>query len=225
MVFQPIFNLTQGTIVGMEALARFESEPYQSPDIWFAAAQTVGLGHDLELAAVSAALGRLDDVPSGTFLTVNLSPEVATAPEFVQMIDALSGERIVIEVTEHAPIADYQELLQAMDDLRSVGVRLAIDDAGAGYASLRHILRLSPDFIKLDIGLTQGIDTDTARRALAKALIAFASETGAVIVAEGIEKREELDALLALGVVYGQGYYLARPGPLLKPELSKQQLL
>lgn len=225
MVFQPILNLPQGVIVGVEALARFESEPYQPPDGWFADAQTVGLGIDLELVAANAALGRLDDVPMGTFLTVNLSPEVAATPEFARMVDTLPGERIVIEVTEHAPIEDYQALLQALDGLRSLDVRLAIDDAGAGFASLKHILQLSPDFIKLDITLTRGIDSDTARRALAKALIAFASETGAVIVAEGIETQEELDALRALGVTYGQGYYLGHPGPLPMSELSRQQLL
>lgn len=214
MVFQPIFDLGQGDIIGVEALARFESEPYRPPDSWFMEAQTVGLGLELELAAVNGALRRLDDLPPGTFLSVNLSPEVAAAPEFAQTLAGLPGERIVIEVTEHAPIGDYQALLEALDGLRSLGVRLAIDDAGAGYASLKHILQLSPDFIKLDVALTQGIDTDTARRALAKALIAFASETGTVIVAEGIETQEELDALRALGVTYGQGYYLGRPGPL-----------
>lgn len=224
MVFQPIFNLPQGAIVGLEALARFGSEPYRPPDSWFVEAQTVGLGLEMELAAVNAALGVLSDLPPGTFLSVNLSPEVAAAPEFAGTLTGLPGERIVIEVTEHARIGDYQSLLQALDGLRSLGVRLAIDDAGAGYASLKHILQLSPDFIKLDIALTQGIDTDTARRALAKALIAFASETGAVIVAEGIETRDELDALRALGVAYGQGYYLARPGPLPVPEPLEQQL-
>lgn len=214
MVFQPIFDLRQGAIIGVEALARFESEPYRPPDSWFVEAQTVGLGLELELAAVNCALRRLDDLPPGTFLSVNLSPEVAAAPELAQTLAGLPGERIVIEVTEHAPIGDYQALLEALDGLRSLGVRLAIDDAGAGYASLKHILQLSPDFIKLDVALTQGIDTDTARRALAKALIAFASETGTVIVAEGIETQEELDALRALGVTYGQGYHLGRSGPL-----------
>lgn len=223
MVFQPIFNLPQGAIVGLEALARFDFEPYRPPDLWFAEAQTVGLGLDLELAAASAALRCLDDLPPGTFLSVNLSPEAAAGPELARALAGLPGDRIVIEVTEHAPIQDYQTLLKALDGLRSIGVRLAIDDAGAGYASLKHILQLSPDFIKLDVALSQGIDTHTARRALAKALIAFASETGSLIIAEGIETREELDALRALGVVYGQGYYLARPGPLPLPELAERQ--
>jgi EAL domain-containing protein (putative c-di-GMP-specific phosphodiesterase class I) len=225
MLFQPIFDLAHGTLLGAEALARFESEPYRPPNVWFAEAQTVGLGLDLELAAVNEALGVLDELKPGAFLSVNLSPEVAAAPEFAATLAGLPGERIVIEVTEHAPIGDYQALMRALDGLRLLGVRLAIDDAGAGYASLKHILQLSPDFIKLDITLTQGIDTDTARRALAKALIAFASETGSAIVAEGIETQEELDELRALGVIFGQGYYLARPGPLPVPESLERHRL
>lgn len=213
MVFQPIFKLDDGDIVGVEALARFDAEPQQSPDAWFAEAHTLGLGLDLELAAFRAALNCLDDLPPEAFLSMNFSPEVASAPEFLATLAGAPGERIVIELTEHAPIGDYQVLLAALDELRMHGVRFAIDDAGAGYASLKHILQLSPDFIKLDVALTQGIDTHTARRALAKALIAFASETGAIIVAEGVGTKEELEALRELGVAYGQGVYLAAPGP------------
>jgi EAL domain-containing protein (putative c-di-GMP-specific phosphodiesterase class I) len=214
MVFQPIFKLGEGNIVGVEALARFDSEPRQSPNEWFAEAHALGLGLDLELAAVRAALERLNDLPVDAFLSMNFSPEVASTPEFLATLEGTPGDRIVIELTEHAPIGDYRVLSAALAELRSRGVRFAIDDAGAGYASLKHILQLSPDFIKLDISLTQGIDIDTKQRALAKALIAFASETGAVIVAEGIENRKELDALRELGVAYGQGYFLAAAGNL-----------
>jgi EAL domain-containing protein (putative c-di-GMP-specific phosphodiesterase class I)/CheY-like chemotaxis protein len=225
MVFQPIFDLRQGSIVGLEALSRFTNDPSRPPNSWFAEAQTVGLGLELELAAVEAALSRLLDLPSDAFLSINLSPEVAAGPEFVRTVAGAPGERLVIEVTEHAPIANYQALIQALDNLRSRGLRLAIDDAGAGYASLNHILQLSPEFIKMDMALTHGIDTDPKRRALAHALIAFASEIGAVIVAEGIETQEELDTLRVLGVAYGQGFYLARPGPLSVPEPAERQPL
>lgn len=208
IALQPIFHLSGGGMVGMEALARFDTDPYQTPDIWFADAHAVGLGLDLELAAAARALENLGDLPPTTFLSINLSPDIAAAPDFARTLEGISGDRIVIEVTEHAPIADYRALSHAMDTLRANGVRLAIDDAGAGFASLKHILRLAPDFIKLDIALTRDIDTDRSRRSLAKALIAFASETAAIIVAEGIETQQELDVLKALGVDHGQGNYL-----------------
>jgi EAL domain-containing protein (putative c-di-GMP-specific phosphodiesterase class I) len=116
-----------------------------------------------------------------------------------------------VEITEQAQVEDYDELNVALGHLREVGVRIAVDDAGAGYASLRHILRLEPDVIKLDKSLVRNVHRDRPRRALATALISFAAEIGATIVAEGIESAEELDALRDLGVTFGQGYHLARP--------------
>ena len=120
----------------------------------------------------------------------------------------------MVEVTEHAPVADYDALADALRGVRKRGVRLAVDDAGSGFASLRHILRLSPDIIKLDRALTSDIDRDEAREALAAALIVFADRIGSTVVAEGIEREPELLTLRSLGVPYGQGYYLARPEPL-----------
>jgi EAL domain-containing protein (putative c-di-GMP-specific phosphodiesterase class I) len=119
----------------------------------------------------------------------------------------------VIEVTEHVPVEDYDALNAHLEGLRARGTRLAIDDAGAGFASLRHILLLHPDVIKLDVSLTRGVEDDIARRALASAFISFAAEIGATIVAEGIETRTQFETLRRLGVRYGQGWYLARPAP------------
>lgn len=223
IVFQPIFDLREGKVVGLEALSRFTIEPNRPPNEWFAEAQTLGMGLELQLTAARAALSHLDELPAGAFLSLNLSPEVAATPEFLQTVAQVPGGQIVVEVTEHAPVADYQTLNQALGVLRARGLRLAIDDAGAGYASLKHILQLSPEFIKLDVALTQGIDSDSARRALARALITFASEIEAVVVAEGIETAEGLETLRTLGVGYGQGNYLARPGPLRAPEPLEQQ--
>ena len=119
-----------------------------------------------------------------------------------------------MEITEHEPVEDYEELAGALRPLRELGVRIAIDDAGAGYASLRHTLALAPDIVKVDIALTSAIDTDRAKRALASALISFADEMGITIVAEGIETEASLRTLVDLGVRYGQGFHLARPAPL-----------
>jgi len=132
---------------------------------------------------------------------------------FLDMALTSPASRMVIEITEHAQVDDYAALNEALALLREHKVRLAIDDAGAGFASLQHIIRLAPDFIKLDITLTRGIDEAPVRRALATALISFASEIGAAIIAEGIETRGEFDTLRALGVPFGQGFYLAPPSP------------
>lgn len=219
IVFQPIADLGGRRTIGAEALARFPPPPPR-PDQWFEEAATVGMRTELEIAALRRSLDHLTELPPDVYLSVNLSPETAVTESCRQALGAAPPDRLVIEVTEHAPVEDYERLGDALRPLRQRGTRLAVDDAGAGFASLSHILRLGPDIIKLDTTLTRDIDRDNARRALASGLIAFASEIGASIVAEGIETREELDALRALGVGYGQGYYLAKPAPLVHGELA-----
>jgi EAL domain-containing protein (putative c-di-GMP-specific phosphodiesterase class I) len=214
MVFQPIADLRDGSVAGLEGLARFDLEPLRTPDLWFDEAQAVHLREELELAAVNVALAGLDQLPPGTYLSINLSPETVTSPRFAEMLPKLPAARVILEVTEHAPVKDYGALEEALHDFRARGGRLAVDDAGAGFASLKHILRLAPEVVKLDREVAQGIDADRPRRALASALISFASDIGAQVVAEGIETEAEVDALRGLGVSYGQGYYLARPGPI-----------
>lgn len=211
MVFQPIANLRTRNVVGMEALARFAGGRSR-PDVWFSEAAAVGLRSELEVSAVRAAIGAIRALPSASYLSVNVSPDVATREDCLEELSRCPPDRLVIEVTEHAPVQDYLGLGQALEPIRARGAKLAVDDAGAGFASLRHILRLAPDIIKLDIALTRDIDTDRARRALASGLIAFASEMGASIIAEGIETPGEIAALRELGVVFGQGYFLAPPG-------------
>jgi EAL domain-containing protein (putative c-di-GMP-specific phosphodiesterase class I)/DNA-binding NarL/FixJ family response regulator len=213
LVYQPIVDLRRGGTVGLEALARFGSHPRRAPEVWFEDAAAAGLRTELELTAIRGALLRLEDIPPPVYLSVNLSPETACTRELEDMIPLEHAHRVVLEVTEHAPVSDYGRLNGSLGALRARGVRLAIDDAGSGFSSLQHILRLAPDFIKLDMDLTRDVDNDLARRALAAALISFAAEIGAVIVAEGIETRAELETLRELGVRFGQGYYLARPEP------------
>jgi EAL domain-containing protein (putative c-di-GMP-specific phosphodiesterase class I) len=210
-VFQPIIDLRNSQVVGLEALARF---PDRSPDVWFEDAAAAGLNEDLELATLGVALRTAGQLPEGVYLSVNLSPATMTSPRFREVLDGFPLDRLVVEVTEHAPVDDYDALDAAVVPLRAAGCRLAVDDVGAGFSSLRHILRLAPDVIKLDISLTRHIDSDPPRRALATALISFASAINAAIVAEGIETQDEVDALRGLGVSYGQGYHLSRPQPL-----------
>lgn len=216
MAFQPICTLA-GETVGAEALARFDCEPRQGPERWFAEAREAGLELELEIAAVRAALEALPSLPGPLYLAVNVSPATLATADLRSLLAQADAARVVVEVTEHAPIDDYPSLRESLATLRALGTRIAIDDAGAGFASLRHILRLAPEFIKLDRALIDGIEADTSLQALAAGLTSFAQRIGATIIAEGIERAPEVEMLAELGVCYGQGYFFARPAPLPLP--------
>jgi len=209
MAYQPIYQLNNNQVVGVESLARFPD----SPSDWFAEAAEAGLGIELEMTAVRSALRGLRYLPRDIYLAVNVSPDAILSGAVERTLRDATPGRILLEVTEHAHVNDYSGLLQALKPLRG-GVRIAVDDAGAGFSGLKHILEIEPDIIKLDLTLTRGIDQDPAREALATALVTFANKTGSQIVAEGIETAAELEVLRQLKVSFGQGYWLARPMPL-----------
>lgn len=211
MVFQPVKTLGSRETVGVEALSRFPAGT-PNPRAWFTTAAEVGLGTDLELRALSGALAALPLVPG--YLSVNCSPATVLTPGFARQLADVPLDRLVLEITEHEPVADYAELSRALRPWRRDGLRLAVDDAGAGFASMRHVVTLEPELIKLDISLVHDVDTQAPRRAMAAAMGAFAATMGASVVAEGIETAEELRCLRALGIRYGQGYHLARPAAL-----------
>ncbi|HWC36385.1 MAG TPA: EAL domain-containing protein [Mycobacteriales bacterium] len=210
-VYQPVVGLSTNEIVGAEALARFTGPPQRPPNEWFDEAEEVGELTDLELRALEHALSGLDRLPPGSFMAINVSPTTAVSSKFAAVLAALPADRIVVELTEHNRVSDYATLMAHLEPFITRGGRIAVDDAGSGYAGLAHILRLHPQIIKLDAVLVTGIDADPARRALADSLVTFANEIGATIVAEGIETQAELDVLRELGVHWGQGFYLARP--------------
>ena len=172
------------------------------------------MGLELELAAVRTAVGELQQGPPSCFLSINVSPETVLSPEFQDALGDAPPHRVVLELTEHARIDDYETLHSVLAPMRAAGVRLAIDDTGAGYASLSHILRLAPDMIKLDASLVRGINGDQARLALASAVSSFATRIGATTTAECVENEAEVAALQALGIGYAQGDILGRPGAL-----------
>ena len=209
-VFQPIVDLETHDVVGYEALTRFDDGT--RPDLAFADAARFGLGDDFELAALGAAVAEADRLPGGTFLSLNVSPAVALG-SIDRLRRHLGGvsRQVVLELTEHVPIADYGELRDAIGSLGSV--QIAVDDAGAGYASLRHILELRPAFAKIDMSLVRGIDRDDLRQAMAAGIQYYALRTGCRLVAEGVETVGEANTLRALGVDLGQGYLFGRPGP------------
>lgn len=212
MVYQPVYRLPDRKIVGMEALARFPDAASRSPDGWFAEAETVGLGAELELSAIRAALRALPYIPAEVRLGVNVSPRTILLPALRRIVEEAPPDRLVLEITEHAIVRDYIDLTRALEPLRNRAL-IAIDDAGAGYSGLRHILDIRPDLIKLDLALTRGIDRDPARAALASALVRFGAEIGAGIVAEGVETAAELEALEGLNIGSAQGYFLQKPMP------------
>jgi EAL domain-containing protein (putative c-di-GMP-specific phosphodiesterase class I) len=227
MYGQPIVDLHSGELIGAEALARFPGPPQQGPDVWFEEAEAVGLGVQLQLAAIGVALGLVGQLPQDSFLAINSGPDAIVAPELEDLLATAPLERIVLELTEHLKIDEYPQLRSRLMDIRQRGLRLAFDDTGAGFASLGNIVNLAPDLIKLDRQLTRGIDIDPVRRALAHALVSFAEDTGARVVAEGIETAGELETARDLGIPYGQGYFIARPSPLAAmprhfPQLSRR---
>lgn len=214
IVYQPIVALDTGEVVGLEALSRFPQSPPISPQRWFAEAAAAGLGDQLEALAVGEAVRILEELPHGIYLSVNVSPRALLSPEVAAVLEQVPADRLVIEITEHSQVDDYEMLNAALQPLRSRGARVAIDDTGSGFANMRHVLRLSPEIIKLDSSLTKDIDNDSVLRALGFTLRSFAAAIGAQMIAEGIETLQELDALRFVGVAYGQGYYLERPGEL-----------
>jgi len=214
IVYQPVFNLETNALVAYEALSRFRAEPAQGPDAWFADAAAAGLQGALERAAISLALEGLAQIPPGVYLSLNVSPATLLEPDFASVFASAPLARLMLEVTEHSSVTDYAAVERQLAPLREAGMKLAVDDAGAGFASFRHILQLRPDVIKLDASLIRHIDQRPDSRALAAALIRFAEETGCRMVAEGVETAGELRVLRELAVDKAQGYLLGRPGPL-----------
>lgn len=212
-LLQPILDAEEGRIVGFEALTRFSAQPVRAPDLWFREAAAAGLGEKLEMLAAGSALELARRFPPGVYLGVNASAVHVLSGAIPRALESAPLERVVLEVTEHEPVDDYPAFAAAIAPLRERGVRLAIDDAGAGYSTFRHILGLAPDFIKLDMSLTRDVHRDRTRRALAGALTRFAADTGSRIVAEGVETDVELATLRQFGVGLFQGYLVGRPQP------------
>ena len=220
IAYQPIVDLGGMHPSGYEALCRFSAEPYRTPDVWFNEAAEVGLSIELELAAIREAVGIIDTLDPEQYISVNVSPATMLSAHFVDTFSRLPLSRIVLELTEHAVIDDYEQFTKILSPLRRRGLRLAVDDAGAGHSSLRHIVQLSPDYVKVDMSLTRNVDSDLARRALIGALLFYTRETSAQIIAEGIETQAELQTLKLLGVRRGQGYLLGRPSQTIAKEIN-----
>lgn len=214
IAYQPIVNLMANRVVGYEALSRLPIKPVRPPDEWFRDAEVVGMQGKLEIHAIKTALLGMARIPEHAYLAVNVSPKTVLSGELDSVLSSAPVHRLTLEITEHAHVHDYTALERALGGLRSRGVKVAVDDAGAGFASFRHILKLRPDIIKIDRSLIARIDKDLSARAMAAALIRFAEETRTSVVAEGVETEGELAVLRELKAEKAQGYLLGRPGPL-----------
>ena len=204
--FQPIVALAANAVIGVEALSRFGGGPTIGDDRWFADAASVGLGTELELLAVQRALTTAQLLPEHLYVSVNASPATCLDPALTELITCgpIDPARVVLELTEHDAVTDYDALAAALKTLRGRAVRLAVDDAGSGFASFQHILRLRPDVIKLDRCIVSGVDTSPAGRALSAAVVSFAERIGAGVLGEGIQTQAELSAVTELGMHAGR---------------------
>lgn len=209
---QPIARLADGRVAAVEALARF-SAASAGPAAWFARAHELGLGLELERAMTRRALANAAMLPDDVRLSINLSPAALLDPEMAGMLCGAHAGRLVVELTEHVEVGDYDQVRRVAQIVRSAGALLAVDDVGAGYSSLLHVVKIVPDLIKLDRCLIQGLDLDPVRRHLCGALAAFGRRIDAEVVAEGIETAGELEVVQELGISLGQGYLLDRPQP------------
>jgi EAL domain-containing protein (putative c-di-GMP-specific phosphodiesterase class I) len=209
-VFQPIVDLRTGATVGYEALTRFRDG--SRPEEMFATALACGLGIKLEMATLAAALDAARGLPTRMWLSLNVSPPLLADVDRLGTALGLRVRPLVLEITEHETIEAYGPLREAVLRL-GPGLRLAVDDAGAGIANFNHLVELRPDFVKIDAGLVRGVDTDVGRQAVVAGILHFAAAVSCQVIAEGVENETELAIVMKLGVTFGQGSYLGRPAP------------
>jgi EAL domain-containing protein (putative c-di-GMP-specific phosphodiesterase class I) len=209
VALQPVFDLGTMTVVGQEALARFGGRV--PTDRWFRAAGLHGLGSELDRLTLGRALATLETMPADQFLAVNASPASLHDDEVLALLHASDLSRLIVEITEHDAVNDYGLTREALAVLRNGGAQIAVDDVGAGFASLRHVLLLQPDVVKLDTSLTRDVLDSRRQQAIVRALVTFSVEVGATVLAEGIEVPEQIPALVDAGVALGQGWHLGIP--------------
>ncbi len=210
-LLQPVVDLGSGAVAGYEALSDLSTRELQGTHTWFRDAAVLGLGEQFELVLLTLALQELEALPPPAYLSVNVSPQTAMSPHLLGLLAGVDVARLVLELTEHTPVEDYAALNAALAQLRGSGIRVAVDDAGAGFSSLNHILLVRPDIVKLDVSLVRNVDDDLARRSLVSGLCRFAAEIGAACVAEGVESDAQARTLRDIGVGYGQGWHLGAP--------------
>ncbi len=219
-VVLPIFDLTTGEVLGYEALSRGpEGTEFEHPDTLFSAAYDADLVMRLERICRTRAFSLAESLPEGRKLFVNIEPDAVGDPQLrdvvsMQLVEGkvlFSPTEIVLELTERCAVNDFSAFRSTLEYLRALGFAIAVDDAGAGYGSLQALAEVRPEWLKVDLSLIRGVDSDEVRARLIESLVAFSNNVGSHLIAEGIETQAELETLRALGVRYGQGFLLGCP--------------
>lgn len=211
VAFQPICDTYTSEVVGYEALSRFPFG-HGSPMIWFRDATRAGVGPRLELAAIDVALAAMSTLPASAFVSINASAETIRSTDLMTRLSPhLATRTLYLEITEHERVDDYRSVARSVESMRGAGVKISVDDVGAGFSGLRQVVELKPDTLKIDYTLVHGIDKDPARRAAAAALAAFARDIGSTLIMEGVETEDELRVAAELGFDMVQGFYTGRP--------------
>jgi EAL domain-containing protein (putative c-di-GMP-specific phosphodiesterase class I)/GGDEF domain-containing protein len=215
----PIFRLSDLGIIGYEALSRGpEGGEFERPDKLFKVAYDADLVVKLERLCRKRAFETAEKLPEGRLLFINIEPDAVADPELRDIMfttllarSSVKPEDVVFEITERSAITDFASFRATLEYLRTLGFRVAVDDGGAGYGSLQCLAEVHPEWLKIDISLIRDIDTDDVRRSLVTSMVTFAERMGVKLVAEGIERPEQLRTLRKLGVEYGQGFLFCQP--------------
>ncbi len=227
-VYQPIVHLFEKNVIGWEALSRPSGGPFENIEQVFKAAYESQSIWPLERLCRERAIEGLTPFQKGELLFLNVEPDSIYDPHFrgertLRLLEqaSLSPEQVVLEVTEHSTVKDFTAFRQTLSYFRSRGFRFAIDDMGSGYSGLVSLAEIQPDFVKIDMGLIRELHRRPLKKELVATIARFSQKSGIEVVAEGIEVREELEALREIGILLGQGYLLARPtAPPLTPDLD-----
>lgn len=218
-VYQPIASLTDGSIIGYEALSRGpKNSLLQSPDKLFSAAKLHNRTWELELLCRTRAIEKASDIPDDKFLFINVDPYIFKDEKFKRGFtkeflskNNISSEIIIFEITEKTSIEDYKNFRAVLNNYIEQGYKIAIDDTGSGYSGLKMLSEIQPHYIKIDMDLTRNIHKDTFKQALIECFVRLSEVTNMKLIAEGIENTEELKTLINLGVYAGQGYFISPP--------------
>ncbi|HEV7203482.1 MAG TPA: EAL domain-containing protein [Jatrophihabitans sp.] len=212
VAFHPIVDARTGAVLGHAAVTRFPGPIGHGPAEWFADARTADLAAELELRAVAAALRRFRAGDDG-YVALDVSPETMARGELLPLLLAgpVPASRVVVELTEHSPVEDYEAVRRAREAFRAHGIRLAVDDAGSGYASFRRIVATDPDIIKIDRSLVVGVHADAAKTELVRSIVTLARARGADTVAEGVQDLTDATRGAELGVDALQGTLVGGP--------------
>ncbi len=214
IAYQEINSTKKQPVRHFEALARFNTTPYLPPNVWLDKAESVGLSDAVESLIIKQVLSELTHLKKEfgeCRVSINATPALISSGTLAQLLGEASPKDLIIEVTEHSEIEDYTLFAEALAPLIELGFKVAIDDVGAGFSSLRHILELNASIIKLDMSLVSNIDQDNKKQSLVAALITFGQMSDLTIIAEGVETETEYNQLKRLGIEYFQGFYFSRP--------------